>query len=144
MVKRRSGICRHSSNTFCNCSFSTAAAIILITSSITCSRPASSSGQCSKFWTNVSAKFLSCISHMTNWMWHTHPFNGPFSGTTRKVKPIWILLKRETVSGRGISRAICKSAPHSRQTTTPAPHHSVFTGHMPFLPPNQQCQTTEG
>jgi len=28
---------------------------------------------------------------------------------TRKVKPIWILLKQETVSGSGISRAICKS-----------------------------------
>jgi len=26
----------------------------------------------------------------------------------------------------------------------PAPHHSVFTGHMPFLPPNQQRQSTEG
>ena len=63
---------------------------------------------------------------------------------TRKVKPIWILLKQETVSGSGISWAICKSAPWSRQTTTPAPHHSVFTGRMPFLPPNQQCQSTEG
>jgi len=44
---------------------------------------------------------------------------------TRKVKPIWILLKQETVSGNGISCAICKSAPRSRQITTPAPHHSV-------------------
>ena len=39
---------------------------------------------------------------------HTHPFNGLFSGTTRvtgarKVKPIWISLKQETVSGSGIS-----------------------------------------
>ena len=45
---------------------------------------------------------------------HTHPFNGPFPGLprwagTRKVKPIWILLKQETVSGSGISWAICKS-----------------------------------
>ena len=45
---------------------------------------------------------------------------------TRKVKPIWILLEQETVSGSGISWAICKSAPHSTQITTPAPHHSVF------------------
>jgi len=29
---------------------------------------------------------------------------------TRKMKPIWILLKWETVSGSGISWAICKSA----------------------------------
>jgi len=63
---------------------------------------------------------------------HTHPFNGPLSGTTPgsagtgKVKPIWILLKQQTVSGSGISWAICKSAPCSRQITTPAPHHSVF------------------
>jgi len=25
----------------------------------------------------------------------------------------------------------------------PASHHSVFTGWMPFLPPNQQRQSTE-
>jgi len=62
---------------------------------------------------------------------HTHTFNGPFSGTTRvsryqKGKPIWILLKQQTVSSSGISWAICKSAPRSRQITMPAPHHSVF------------------
>ena len=62
--------------------------------------------------------------------WHTL-FNGFFPGLprwagTRKVKPIWILLKQETVSGSGISWAICKSAPGFRQITTPAPHHSVF------------------
>ena len=45
---------------------------------------------------------------------------------TRKVKPIWILLKQETVSGSGISWAICKSSPCSRQITMPAAHHSVF------------------
>jgi len=45
---------------------------------------------------------------------------------TRKVKPIWILLKQETVSGSGISWAICKSASRYRQITMPAPHHSVF------------------
>jgi len=28
--------------------------------------------------------------------------------------------------------------------TTPAPHRSIFTGRMPFLPPNQQRQSTEG
>ena len=45
---------------------------------------------------------------------------------TRKVKPIWILMKQETVSGSGNSLAICKSAPRSRQITMPAPHRSVF------------------
>ena len=42
------------------------------------------------------------------------------------TKPIWVLLKQETVSGSGISWAVCKSAPRSRQITTPAPHRSVF------------------
>jgi len=45
---------------------------------------------------------------------------------TRKVEPIWILLKQETVSGSSISGARCKSAPCSRHITTPASHHSVF------------------
>jgi len=35
---------------------------------------------------------------------------------TRKVKPIWILLEQETVSGSGISWAICKSALHTTWT----------------------------
>ena len=48
--------------------------------------------------------------HMVQLMPHTHPFNSPFPGLpglarTRKVKPIWILLKQETVSGSGISWA---------------------------------------
>jgi len=47
--------------------------------------------------------------------------------------------------GSGISWTICKSfAPCSRQITTPVPHHSVFTARMPFPPPNQQRQSTEG
>jgi len=50
----------------------------------------------------------------------------PRSASTRKAKPIWILLEQETVSGSGISWAICKSAPHSRQITTPAHHYSSF------------------
>jgi len=41
---------------------------------------------------------------------------------TRKVKPMWILLKQETVSGSGISWAIYKSAPCSRQ-----PHQHPIT-----------------
>jgi len=63
---------------------------------------------------------------------HTHTrltalFPGPpGSAGTRKVTPIWIFVKQETVSGSAISWAICKSAPHSRQITTPAPDNSVF------------------
>jgi len=36
------------------------------------------------------------------------------------------------------------SAPRARQITTPANHHSVFTGRMPFMPSNRQGQSTEG
>jgi len=54
--------------------------------------------------------------------------------STRKVKAIWIFLKQETMSG--ISWAICKSAPCSRETTTPAPHYSVFYG-LDALPATQ-------
>ena len=62
---------------------------------------------------------------------YTHQFNGPFPGLpgwagTRKVKPICILPKQDTASGSGRSWDICKSAPHSTQTTMPALHHSVF------------------
>jgi len=64
---------------------------------------------------------------------HTHPFNGPLSRTNQvsryqkgSEKPIWILLKQETVSGSGIRWAICKSAPRSSQITMLVPHHSIF------------------
>jgi len=50
----------------------------------------------------------------------------PGWAATSKVKPIWILLKQETVSGSDISWAICKSALRSRRITMPTPHHSVF------------------
>jgi len=57
-----------------------------------------------------------CI-YVNNTHIHTHTrltalFPGlPGWAGTRKVKPIWILLKQETVSGSGVSWAICKSAP---------------------------------
>ena len=77
---------------------------------------------------------LECFYSVIGQQKHTHThtrltslFPGlPRWAGTKKVKPIWILLKQETVSGSGISWSICKSAPHSRQITTPAPHHSVF------------------
>jgi len=72
------------------------------------------------------------------------------ASTARKVKPVWIYMKQETMefwNGSGISGTICKqSAPHSRQITTcaPTPHHSIFTGWMLFMTTNQQRQSTEG
>ena len=55
---------------------------------------------------------------------HTHShltalFLGPpGSAGTRKVKPVWILLKQETASGSGISWAVCMSAHRCRPVTT--------------------------
>ena len=68
----------------------------------------------------------------------------PGSAGTRKVKPTWILLKQETVSGSGISWAICKSASRSRQKIMPVPHHSVFTGRMPFPAAQPSASKHEG
>ena len=68
----------------------------------------------------------SIISTNTHTRLTTRCLGLPGWASIRKVKPIWILLKQETVSGSGISCAICKSAPCSRQITTPAPHQSVF------------------
>jgi len=108
-----------------------------------------------QIWQRKSTLVKICQVHRpntanTNYT-HTHTrlmalFPGlPRWAGTRKVKPIWILLKQDTVSGSGISWAICMSASCSRQITMPAPHHSsFFTGRMPFLPPNQQRQSTEG
>ena len=97
--------------------------------------------RCISQWMSLWAQLLSLL-HLTTkplqpalqrkkWVDNTHLFIGPFSGTTRvsqyqKSKTDLDLLKQETVSGSGISWAICKSAPSSRQITTPAPHHSVF------------------
>jgi len=54
-----------------------------------------------------------------------------YPGTTRvrqyqKGKTNLDFTEAQTVSGSGISWAVCKSAPCSRQIATPAPHYSVF------------------
>ena len=81
-----------------------------------------------------------------------HLFNGLFprqsvQASTRKVTPVWIQISGDDGvfwDGSGIGWTICKqSAPRSRHTTTPTPHHSMFTGRMLSLTPNQQCQGTE-
>jgi len=79
---------------------------------------------------------------------HTHLFNGPLSGLprwagTRKVKPIWILLKQETVSGSDISWAICKSTHRSRQITMPAPPLSYLQAGCPSCRPTNSVIALE-
>jgi len=76
---------------------------------------------------------------------HTHPFNGPLSGTTQVS---WYQKGKTNLDFTGARDSewqwhqlgMCKSAPRSSQHPT----IQFFTGRMPFLPPNQQRQSTEG
>ena len=98
--------------------------------------------------------FLWCESVHYTYIWyictlyihthtHTHTHLMVLNGT-RKVKPIWILVKQETVSDSGISWAmqVCTSLHTDNNASTPL--LSFFTGQMRFLSPNQQRQCTEG
>jgi len=75
----------------------------------------------------------------------THPFNGHFSGTTRVSQNQKGKTNQDFTEARD-SEWQWHQLDHMqgcREITMPAPHHSVFTGRMPFLPPNQQHQSTE-
>jgi len=82
---------------------------------------------------------------------HTHPFNGPFSGTTQVSRyqkgktNLDFTEARDSEWQRHLlgHMQVCTS---SLQTDNHAstPPLSFFTGRMPFLPPNQQRQSTEG
>jgi len=68
---------------------------------------------------------------MASAIYYTHPFNGPVPGTTRvsryqKGKSNLDFTEARESGCSGISWAICKSAPGSRQITMPALHQSVF------------------
>ena len=72
---------------------------------------------------------------------HTHPFNGPFSGTTRMSRYQKNKSNLDYTGARDSEwqwhlLGMCKSATRSRQITTPAPHHSVF--YRPDAPPAAQ------
>jgi len=77
---------------------------------------------------------------------HTHSFNGPLSPTTRVS---WYQKGKTNLDvtearDRGVSWAVCTSAPCSRRITMPAPHRSVFYRPDALPAPNQQRQSTEG
>jgi len=78
---------------------------------------------------------------------HTPQFNAPLSGTTqvsRYQKGKTNLDFTEARDSEWQWFQLAHIACRSRQITMPAPYHSLFTGRMPFLPPNQQRQSTEG
>jgi len=69
----------------------------------------------------------------------------PGCAGSRKVNHSGFYWSKRRWGDSGISWIIHNSfTPCSRQITTPVPHHSVFTGRMPFLLPNQQRQCTAG
>jgi len=80
---------------------------------------------------------------------HTHPFNGPFSGTTRVSRYQKGKTKLDFTEARDGEwqwhqlghMQVCTLLQTDNHTSTPP--LSFFTGRMPFLPPNQQCQSTE-
>ena len=84
---------------------------------------------------------------------HTHIHNRlttlcpglPGWAGTRKVKPIWILLKQHTVSWQWHQLGhmqVCTLLQTDNHASSPP--LSFFTGQMPFLLPNQHRQSTEG
>ena len=81
---------------------------------------------------------------------HTHPFNGPLSGTTRVSRYQKGKTNLDFTGARDSEwrwhqlghMQVCTSLQTDNQASTPP--LSFFTGRMPFLPPNQQRQSTEG
>jgi len=81
---------------------------------------------------------------------HTHPFNGPFSETTRRTRVSRYQKGRTNLDFTEARDSewqwhqlghmqVCNSL----QTDNHATMHRLFTGWMPFLLPNQQRQSTE-
>ena len=81
---------------------------------------------------------------------HTHPFNGPFSGTTRVSRYQKGKTNLDFTEARdsewqwhqlGHMQVSISLQTDNHASTPPL---KFFTGWMPFLPPNQQRQSTEG
>jgi len=81
---------------------------------------------------------------------YTHPFNGPISRTTQESRYQKGKTNLDFTEARDSEwqwnqldrMQVCTSLQTDNHTSTPP--LSFFTGRMPFLPPNQQRQSTEG
>ena len=79
---------------------------------------------------------------------HTPPFNGPFSGTTEvsryqkgKTNLDFTEVRDSEWQWHQLGHIqVCTSIQTDNHVSTPL----FFTDRMPFLPPNQQRQSTEG
>jgi len=78
---------------------------------------------------------------------HTQPFYSHFSRTTQvsrcQKRNFWTLWCKGRLTEADIL-AIWLDATLSGLTSAHLHYPPFFTGRMPFLPPNQQCQSTEG
>ena len=80
---------------------------------------------------------------------HTQPFNGLWSGTTRvgwyqKKQFFWIFVEQGKIMGAEAPTVRVDATPTELTAPPPPQPPRFFTGRMPFLPPNQQRQSTEG
>jgi len=82
---------------------------------------------------------------------YTHPFNGPLSGTTRVSRYQKAKTSLDFTEARdsewqwhqlGHMQVFISLQTDNHASTLPL--KSFFIGWMPFLPPNQQRQSTEG
>ena len=100
-------------------------------------------------WTHNNNKIdrslaLSCIQFITT---NTHPFNGPLSGlpgSAGKGKTNLDFTEARDSEWQWHQTGhmqVCTSLQTDNHASTPP--LSFFTGRMPFLPPNQQRQSTE-
>ena len=89
---------------------------------------------------NIYDIMLSCNVHAYI---HTHPFNGPLSGTTRVSR---YQKGKTNLDFTGARDSEWQWHQHLAPDRQPRQHPTTrfFTGRMPFLPPNQQRQSTEG
>jgi len=94
--------------------------------------------------------FLSLIFSQQKLFTHTHPFIGPLSMTTQVSRYQKNKTNLDFTEARDREwqwhqlghMQVCTSLQTDNHASTPP--LGFFTGRMPFLPPNQQCQSTEG
>ena len=91
-----------------------------------------------------------CLACYTHTHTHTHPFNGPLSGTTQVSQYQKGKTNLDFTEARDSEwqwnplghMQLCTSLRTDNHARTPP--LSFLTGRMPFMPPNQQRQSTEG
>jgi len=83
-------------------------------------------------------------------IYNTHAFTGPFSGTIQVSRHQKSKTNLDFAEARdsewqwhqlGCMQVCASLQTNNHASTSPL---SFFTGRMPFLPPNQQCKSTEG